>query len=70
MASTSSYFYKDSQNVLDAIDYQLTLDPNTLVGLVKAFLDEFRMGLSNYNFPMAMMYAYVSFLRYLRLTFT
>ncbi|KAK7471056.1 hypothetical protein VKT23_002471 [Stygiomarasmius scandens] len=60
MASTSSYFYKDSQNVLDAIDYQLTLDPNTLVGLVKAFLDEFRMGLSNYNFPMAMIPTFVT----------
>ncbi|KAF5357599.1 hypothetical protein D9758_007415 [Tetrapyrgos nigripes] len=60
MASTSSYFYKDPQSVLSDIDHQLTLNPSTLLGLVKAFLDEFRQGLSNYNHPMAMIPTFVT----------
>ncbi|THV05345.1 hexokinase [Dendrothele bispora CBS 962.96] len=60
MASVSSYYYKDPQKVLDDIDYQLTLDPKTLVELVKAFLDEFRTGLSSYNHPMAMIPTFVT----------
>ncbi|KAF5393911.1 hypothetical protein D9757_000352 [Collybiopsis confluens] len=54
MASTSSYFYKNPQHVLDDIDIQLTLEPALLKDLTKAFLEEFNLGLGKYNEPMAM----------------
>ncbi|KAJ8086161.1 hypothetical protein PM082_004983 [Marasmius tenuissimus] len=60
MASTSSYFYKDPQTVFDDIDFQMTLEPSTLTELVKAFLDEFRTGLGDYNHPMAMIPSFVT----------
>lgn len=56
-ASTPSHFYKDAQHILDGIDSQFQLKPETLQSLTKAFLDEFAVGLSSYNQPMAMMYA-------------
>lgn len=55
MASTSSHFFKDPQNVLDDIHHQFQLDTGTLVELTKAFLNEFAVGLGEYNHPMAMM---------------
>lgn len=56
MASTSSFFYKDPQDVLDDIDYQFQLSPATLISLSRAFLNEFAVGLGNYNHAMAMMF--------------
>ncbi|KAK7060171.1 hypothetical protein VNI00_000935 [Paramarasmius palmivorus] len=58
--STSAHFYKDPQNVFDSIDYQLTLEPSTLTELVKAFLNEFKVGLGSYNHPMAMIPTFVT----------
>lgn len=55
MASTSSHFYRDPQTVLDDIELQFSLDPQALTDLVKTFLEEYRVGLSNYGHPMAMM---------------
>lgn len=58
MASTSSYsfIHKSPQNVLDDIDFQLTLEPELLTELTKAFLAEFEVGLGKYNEAMAMVY--------------
>ncbi|ESK93616.1 putative glucokinase [Moniliophthora roreri MCA 2997] len=58
--ATSAHFYKDPQDVFDKIDYQVALEPSTLTGLVKAFLDEFRVGLGSYNHPMAMIPSFVT----------
>ncbi len=55
MASTSSHFFRDPQAVLDDINYQFQLEPSTLIRLAEAFLEEFRLGLSSYGQPMAMM---------------
>lgn len=55
MASTSSFFYRNPQTVLDDIDNQFQLSSPSLIELVKAFLAEFHVGLSSYNHPMAMM---------------
>jgi hypothetical protein len=55
MASTSSFFYKHPQHVLDDISTQFQLSPDFLISLAKAFVNEFNVGLSAYNHPMAMM---------------
>ena len=55
MASTSALFYEDAQRIFDDIDHQFQLTPDTLIDLAKAFLDEFKVGLGNYNHPMALM---------------
>ena len=48
------------QFVLDDIDRQFQLAPEILTQLSKAFLDEIKVGLGNYNHPMAMVYAMLS----------
>ncbi|KAF9268275.1 hexokinase [Marasmius fiardii PR-910] len=60
MASSSSYFHKSPQSVFDDIEYQMTLEKETLTDLVKAFLAEFKIGLENYNHPMAMIPSFVT----------
>lgn len=56
MAAITALFHEDIQHLLDAVDYQLRLKPETLQVLASAFLDEFKEGLSHYKHPMAMMY--------------
>ncbi|KAG7096624.1 hypothetical protein E1B28_004041 [Marasmius oreades] len=60
MASSSSYFHKSPQTVFDDIQYQMTLEKETLTELVKTFLKEFKIGLENYNHPMAMIPSFVT----------
>lgn len=55
MASTSSYFYRDQQAVLDDVAYQFHLEQPTLEQLVRQFLVEFQDGLGQYGKAMAMM---------------
>lgn len=55
MASTSALSNSETQRVFDEIHRQFHLSSESLVELTKAFLDEFRVGLQNYNQPMAMM---------------
>ena len=59
MASISSFFYKNPQEVFDTIEDQFTLQPDSLVELTKAFLEEVTIGLTNYNQAMAMMCALI-----------
>lgn len=59
MASISSFCYKNAQEVFDIIEDQFTLQPDSLVELTKAFLDEVKIGLANYNQAMAMMCAFI-----------
>ena len=68
MASISSFYYKNPQEVFDFIDNQFTLQPDSLVELTKAFLDEVKIGLANYNQAMAMMCAFILFTMALSLT--
>jgi hypothetical protein len=49
---------KDSASIFQELDQSFRLKPDTLVELSKAFLNEISQGLSQYNFPMAMMYEY------------
>ena len=68
MASISSFYYKNPQEVFDFIDDQFTLKPDSLVELTKTFLDEVKTGLTNYNQAMAMMCAFILFTKTLSLT--
>jgi len=61
MPSTTANSSEDPQHVLDEINYQFRLKPETLQALTRAFLDEFAQGLSSYNHPMAMMYDFLQF---------
>jgi hypothetical protein len=56
----------NTQGVVDQIERQFTLSPETLVDLTKAFLNEFELGLGSYGQAMAMMYA--PFLLYLAIS--
>jgi hypothetical protein len=49
--------YTSTQGVVDQIEHQFTLSPETLVDLTKAFLNEFELGLGSCGQAMAMMYA-------------
>jgi len=55
MAPLSAFQYEHSQTVFDLLEQQISLKEDSLVSLTKAFLEEFNLGLSNYNQPMAMM---------------
>ena len=68
MASISSFYYKNAQEVFDILEDQFTLQPDFLVELTKAFLDEVKIGLTNYNQAMAMMCAFITFTKTLSLT--
>ena len=48
--------YENPQTVFDLLNRQFSLSENVLVGLTKAFLEEFKTGLGGYNHPMAMMW--------------
>ncbi|KAJ3759192.1 hypothetical protein EV360DRAFT_42333 [Lentinula raphanica] len=62
MASTSAYSYlhKSPQDVLNDIDFQLTLEPALLTKLTKAFLEEINVGLGRYGEDMAMVPSFVT----------
>jgi len=60
MASISSFHYQNAQTVFDVIEDQFTLQPDPLVELTKAFINEFKIGLTNYNQPMAMIPTFVT----------
>lgn len=68
MASISSFYYQSPQEVFDVIDSQFTLHPDSLIELTKAFLDEVKIGLTNYNCAMAMMSAFIFWTTTLSLT--
>jgi hypothetical protein len=55
MAPLSAVQYEHSQTVFDVLEQQISLKEDSLVSLTKAFLEEFNLGLSNYNQAMAMM---------------
>lgn len=55
MASIPAHQYVNSQAVFDLLERQFILGEDVLVELTKAFLEEFKVGLENYNHPMAMM---------------
>jgi len=61
MAPISTPQYTNTQDIVDQIERQFTLSPETLVDLTKAFLNEFELGLGSYGQAMAMMYAPFSF---------
>ena len=58
--STSALFSQDSYSLLEHIDKQFYLDPDALINLANAFLQEARLGLANYGRPMAMMFVLLS----------
>ena len=45
------------RRVLDEIEDQFRLTKDDLTRITSHFLDDFKLGLSEYNHPMAMMYA-------------
>jgi len=63
MASISSFHYQSAQEVFDLIESQFTLQQEPLVELTKTFLNEFKTGLTSYNHAMAMMCAFISFMK-------
>jgi hexokinase len=48
-----------SQDILNGIEEQFTLSDEILCGITKQFVDDFNVGLSQYNEPMAMMYVFL-----------
>lgn len=57
--STPSGSSKDSATrVFDDIEATFHLDNDALHTITKQFLEDFRLGLSEYNHPMAMMYVF------------
>ncbi|KAJ7087206.1 hypothetical protein B0H15DRAFT_931230 [Mycena belliarum] len=62
MPSISAHFAKgpDAQHIFDDIHRQFQLSPETLVELTGAFLNEFQVGLKEYNHPMAMIPTFVT----------
>ncbi|KAK2466384.1 hypothetical protein APHAL10511_002026 [Amanita phalloides] len=60
MSFTNALFADNGQHVLDDIDRQFRPSINTLVELTEEFLAEFKLGLENYNQPMAMIPTFVT----------
>ncbi|KAF8643061.1 hypothetical protein AX16_009229 [Volvariella volvacea WC 439] len=60
LPATHALAYKQAKHVFEQIHQQFQLDDDTLIGLVKAFLDEFKRGLENYNQPLAMIPTFVT----------
>ncbi|PPQ68776.1 hypothetical protein CVT24_007718 [Panaeolus cyanescens] len=60
MSSISIHQYNDPQAVFDLIDKQFSVDDNVLLDLTKTFLEEFKVGLANYNQAMAMIPSFVT----------
>ena len=55
MATLSNFQHEQPQAVFDLLEHNLSLKEDGLVSLTKAFLEEFQIGLENYNQPMGMM---------------
>ncbi|OBZ71860.1 Glucokinase [Grifola frondosa] len=55
-----SSFSGASRNVLDDIEEQFKLDQDELIKITTQFLEDFRLGLSEYNHPMAMIPTFVT----------
>ncbi len=55
MAPTSAFLKDDGHQTFDSIAAQFQLDDEALHTITKQFLEDFRLGLSEYNHPMAMM---------------
>ncbi|KAF8211515.1 hexokinase [Mycena galopus ATCC 62051] len=62
MASISAHFAKptDAQFILDEIHRQFQFSPDAMTALTGQFLEEFKVGLGNYNHPMAMIPTFVT----------
>ncbi|KAJ6516263.1 hypothetical protein C8R45DRAFT_811924 [Mycena sanguinolenta] len=62
MASVSAHFAKsnDAQYILDDIHRQFQFSPEAMVDITGQFLHEFKVGLGNYNHPMAMIPTFVT----------
>jgi len=63
MAPTSALLASTTETeklILDAIEQQFQLSDNALLKITKQFLDDFRVGLGEYNHPMAMIPTYVT----------
>ncbi|KAJ6516349.1 hypothetical protein C8R45DRAFT_1059158 [Mycena sanguinolenta] len=62
MASVSAHFAKsnDAQYILDDIHRQFQFSPEAMVDITRQFLHEFKVGLGNYNHPMAMIPTFVT----------
>ena len=60
MSSTSSHYgasAEDAHRILEQIEQQFRLGKDDLMRITSKFLEDFELGLSEYNQPMAMMYA-------------
>ncbi|KAF7354987.1 Phosphotransferase [Mycena sanguinolenta] len=62
MASISAHFSKsnDAQYILDDIHRQFQFSPEAMVDITGQFLHEFKVGLGDYNHPMAMIPTFVT----------
>ncbi|KAJ7367923.1 hypothetical protein DFH08DRAFT_8902 [Mycena albidolilacea] len=62
MPAISAHFAKpeNAQRILDDIHQQFQLSPEVMVDLTGQFLEEFKVGLGNYNHPMAMIPTFVT----------
>jgi hexokinase len=63
MPPLQALFNDNPQSVFDDIDRHFQLGRDVLVDLAKAFLDEIKVGLESYNYPMAMVYVLHSYTR-------
>ncbi|KAF9535059.1 hypothetical protein CPB83DRAFT_781091 [Crepidotus variabilis] len=59
MPPLSATQHEDPQAVFDSLEQQFSLHEEGLVALTKTFLEEFKVGLTNYNQPMAMIPSFV-----------
>ena len=55
MAPIPALSASNAQHVIDDIDAQFQLKQDVLIELTKAFVEEYRLGLSQYGKAMAMM---------------
>ncbi|THH01755.1 hypothetical protein EW026_g995 [Hermanssonia centrifuga] len=60
MAPTSAFLKDDGHQTFDSIAAQFQLDDEALHTITKQFLEDFRLGLSEYNHPMAMIPTFVT----------
>ena len=55
MPAIPAFQYDSDKEIFGLLERQFSIGEDVLVGLTKAFLDEFKLGLSEYNHDMAMM---------------
>ncbi|OJT13179.1 Glucokinase [Trametes pubescens] len=63
MAPTSALYGSSpdvSRRILDDIEHQFSLDKDDLIRITSQFLEDFKLGLSEYNHPMAMIPTFVT----------